>query len=122
MKTIDNATVRYVSLQIRSNHYFLENLSYCETPLNIGGLSVKFWDFSEILQLFLYWKFGELCAWVVDRDSVLVHHGLGEVMATQFAEDGHASDSGGQDLTTGVWKAKEGQLVRHRECYCTQRR
>jgi hypothetical protein len=70
--------VRYVSLQIRSNHYFLENLSYCETPLNIGGLSVKFWDFSEILQLFLYWKFCGLCAWVVDRDSVLVHHGLGE--------------------------------------------
>jgi hypothetical protein len=58
----------------------------------------------------------------VDRYSVSVHHGLVKVMAMQFTGDGHASDSGGQDLTTGIREAKEGQLVHHCGCRCVERR
>jgi hypothetical protein len=42
----------------------------------------------------------------VNRDSVLVHHGLAEAMVTRFAGGGGTSDSGGRDLIMGFWEVK----------------
>jgi hypothetical protein len=53
---------------------------------------------------------------------VLVHHGLAEAMMTWCTGDGCASNSGGRDLTAGVYEAKEGWLVHHYGCRCTEGR
>jgi hypothetical protein len=53
---------------------------------------------------------------------VLVHHGLAEAMTTWCTGDGCASNSGGRDLAAGVYETKEGWLVHHYGCRCTEGR
>jgi hypothetical protein len=84
------------------------------------GLSVKFWDFPKILELFLYWKLCGLGAWVIYCDLVSVHHGLAEAMMTSFIGDKHVSNLGGCDLATGVREVKEGRVVCYHRCHCAE--